>query len=177
MPPRLLRLDDSILRLDKFDHKDQDLKDKIHARLQERSEPDHESGCVIYTGFWEDNGQGKIRVGMRVTTLPRVVAWLYVTGFRIYGPERAVRTCLMPACCNPDHVRVVNDQGDAMRAQRAAGKLGDSRHKLTRKIASEIRVMAAEGVPLPTIAGIYKVQLPAVRAVILGRTWAPKEAA
>lgn len=171
----LIGLDDSIGRLDAFDDVDQELKDRVFQRLQDNSELEASTGCVIYTGFWEANGQGKVRVGAHVRNLARATAWVYIEGFRIHGPERAVRTCDSPACCNPDHLMVVSSQAEAMKLQRFAGKLGDGTHRLTRAKAEALRVFVARGGSIDEAAKKFGIAARAVRYVIMGRTWPDKE--
>ena len=88
---KLLELDESILALERFDDTEQDVKDRIHQMVQERTEFDPETDCQIFTGAWEENGQAKMRVGARVYCLSRIVAWLYHPGFQLWGLNRAVR--------------------------------------------------------------------------------------
>jgi uncharacterized protein YfkK (UPF0435 family) len=120
---KLLVLDDSILELERFDDDEQDVKDRIHQMVQERTEFDPATNCQIFTGAWEENGQAKMRVGARVYCLSRIVAWLYHPGFQLWGLNRAVRKCDNPACCNGEHVVVVADQAEAMSALRRNGKV------------------------------------------------------
>lgn len=176
MGRRLLSLDDHILGLERFDDREQDNKDKVFERVQARCEYEASTGCLIYTGAWEVNGQAKIRVGGRVYCLSRVAAWLYVPGFRLWGLERAVRKCDSPACCNEEHIEVLASQAQAIAAQRKRGRLGNARHKLTRALAREARVLHGEGVPLEEIAAGLGVRRAAILAVVLGRTWPEKEA-
>ena len=120
---KLLSLEDDILELERFDDTEQDVKDRIHQMVQERTQFDPATDCQIFTGAWEENGQAKMRVGARVYCLSRIVAWLYHPGFQLWGLNRAVRKCDNPACCNGEHVVVVADQAEAMSALRRNGKV------------------------------------------------------
>ncbi len=172
--PGLLSLDDHISLLDGFDSAEQDFKDLIYARIAERSEFDAGTECIIYTGSWEPSGQAKMRVGAQVYCLSRITAWIYFPGFKMWGVQRVVRTCDAPACCNPDHVRVLADQAAAMNAQRDAGRIGDPRKQLNRARASALLRDHHQGATIPELVRRYRIKRRAVRAVILGRTWAPK---
>lgn len=120
---RLLGLDDHIVGLERFDGDEQDVKDRVHQMVQERTEFDPATECMIYTGAWEQDGKAKMRVGARVYCLSRIVAWLYKGGFQLWGLERAVRTCDSPACCNGDHIVVYRNQAEATSALRRNGKV------------------------------------------------------
>jgi hypothetical protein len=120
---KLLDLDDSIINLDRFDDREQDVKDRIHQMIQDRTEFDPETDCQIYTGAWTHNGQGKMRVGARIYCVSRIVAWLYNADFQLWGDNRAVRKCDNPACCNGEHVEVFENQAKAMSALRRRGKV------------------------------------------------------
>jgi hypothetical protein len=174
--PNLLSLDDHILNLDRFDSKEQDLKDLIHARLQDRTEVDFGTGCTIYTGAWEENGQAKMRVGRRVYSITRVSAWLYLRGFQLWDVRRVVHKpcCPNPACYAQDHLVVLADQAEALAAQMRSGRLGERHHcRLNKLKAAHIRELAAEGVTPAEMAHMpeFDCSVQAIRAVIEGRRW------
>jgi hypothetical protein len=123
MKRKLLSLDDPVIRLEAFDGSEQDVKDRIHELVMKQSEYDPDTDCQIFTGCWEQNGQAKMRVGAGVYTLSRIVAWLFHKDFKLWGKNRAVRTCDNPACCNGEHVVVVRNQAEAMSLLRRKGKV------------------------------------------------------
>lgn len=103
------------------------LKDDAHDRLKWRIEEDPDTGCWIYTGAWEQgSGLGVLRVAGRVFTASRVAAWVYgpvsfdlfdTAGVRVYHHD-----CNVPACCNPDHLRVAAGSGAVNAALATLGR-------------------------------------------------------
>lgn len=176
--PRLLSIEDHVALLDGFDSSEQDLKDRLYERIQTRTEFDPLTECVIYTGAWEPrSGQARIRLGTKVYCLTRVTAWIYLPGFRIWSGRRVVRTCDAPACCNPDHIRVLADQAAAMDHQREVGKIGSAPNHLTRRKAEQMRRDHAAGASIEELMAKAGLRRRAVRAVLSCKTWAPKGAA
>lgn len=174
--PNLLTLDSHIIGLDAFDAVEQDLKDLIHQRLQERTEIDFRTGCSIYTGAWEANGQAKMRVGRRVYSVTRVSAWLYLRSFKLWDIRRVVHKpcCPNPACYQQNHLLVLADQAEALAAQLRAGRLGERHHcRLNRVKAAAIRTLGAEGVGAAEMARMpeFGCSAKAIREVLEGRRW------
>lgn len=168
----LLALDDHIFKLEAFDQREQDLKDRVYEKMHSRIEFDPATECCIYTGSWEANGQAKMRVNNRIYCVSRLAAWVFYEGFQLWGNNRAVRSCESPACCNPEHIVAVRGLREALAAQREAGRFGDGPAvRLTRSQAAEMRALAAGGVLPPELAQRFRVRVPAVRAVLLNRTW------
>lgn len=169
---KLLDLEDHVFALEQFDDDEQDLKDRVYQKLQERIEFDPRTECCIYTGAWEDNGQAKMRVNGRVYCVSRLAAWVFYKGFQLWGTNRAIRDCASPACCNPEHIFVVKDLAEALAAQRNADRFGSKPGRLTRAAAEDIRVRyARKEATMQELADEHGVRVPAVRAVLLGRTW------
>lgn len=87
----------------------EDLKDDAHDRLLRLVEHDHNTGCWVYTGPWQRDGNGVLRVGGRQYVASRVAAWVYQGGFAL--DDRTVRVehvCRgTPACVCPGHLVVV----------------------------------------------------------------------
>lgn len=171
--PELLSLDDHISLLDRFDAAEQDYKDEIYGRMFMKTECDAATDCMIYTGCWEDSGQAKIRVGAQVYIVSRVSAWLFFDGFKLWSRQRVVRTCDAPACWQPSHLKVLASQAAAMEYQRNTGRIGDPRRQLNRKKAEAMRRQHEDGASIPELVERTGLQRRSVRAVILGRTWAP----
>jgi len=168
----LLSLEDHIFLLEAHDAKEQNLKDQVYEKMQSRIEFDPATECCIYTGSWEANGQAKMRVNNRIYCVSRLAAWVYYQGFQLWGNNRAVRTCDSPACCNPEHITTVRGLKEALAAQREAGRFGDGPAvRLTRAQATEMRLLSGQGVGNDDLAARFRVRIPAVRAVLLNRTW------
>jgi len=97
----------------------QDLKDDAHERLHLLIEEDGGTGCWVYTGPWQRDGNGVIRVGGRQWTAHRVAAWVYLGGFELGDPavrvEHDAEGCC-PACVNPEHLTVTRRAAALRRA-------------------------------------------------------------
>jgi hypothetical protein len=182
--PVWLSPDDELGALNAWDAREQEIKDKIHARLNARCELDPGTDCWVYTGYWDRKGQGQIRVGRRVYTLPRVSAWLYIAGFHLEDRRWAFRRCANSACFNPDHVLVATDQAEALTLLRGMGRFGGGWRKLCQEIADRLRLLHQE---LGTRAEAddwirfqaaqYGVQPQAIRNILNGKSWVKKESA
>lgn len=173
MARKLLTLDDHVIGLERFDDREQAFKDEVHERLQGRCEPDHVTGCLIYTGAWEQSGQGKVRVGTRVYGVTRVSAWLYIPGFRLWDSRKVAHSpaCNSPACFNHEHLVVLEGQAESLALQRKKGTLGRACPRLNRRKARELRRMFAEGAAVGDLEKIFDIRAPSVVAVIDGVTW------
>jgi hypothetical protein len=140
---RLLNFEDHVGSLNRFDGAEQDLKDKIHARLNSRCEFDARTGCWVYTGCWSPNGQGVVRVGQKKYTVARVSAWLYIQGFHLEDSRCPYRRCECSACFNPEHIRLAKDRADGLCRLRLMGRWGQGRRKLNQQIADGVRIAYA----------------------------------
>lgn len=96
-------------------------KDAIHARLLTRCEYDPATNCWVYTGAWDKNGLGAMKVGGRLVPVHRVSAWIYRGGFDLWDRSVKVRhrckNCC-PACFNPDHLAIKRKLPTAAEAER-----------------------------------------------------------
>jgi hypothetical protein len=140
---RKCSLQDDQNQLNRHDLTEQDLKDKIHARLHARCELDPQTDCWVYTGYWRPNGQALIRVGRQSYTLPKVSAWLYIPGFCLTDGRMAVRDsriCQCAACFNPDHILVTPSRASGMELMRRMGWLPRGRRKLSQAKADTLRL-------------------------------------
>jgi hypothetical protein len=85
----------------------EDLKDQLHQKLLEQSEPDPETDCWVWTGLWDRTGHGIIKVNGQQFTVARVAAWIYLGGFDLWDNGIRVlhlRTCSASACFNYTHL-------------------------------------------------------------------------
>jgi hypothetical protein len=170
--------EDELGRLNVWDQHEQEIKDKIHGRLNSRCELDPCTDCWVYTGYWDRKGQGQIRVGRRVYTLPRVSAWLYISGFRLEDPRWAFRRCENSACFNPAHVLVADSQAEALALLRGMGRFGGGHRKLCQEIADRVRfafpyrhedISTDEWIRLKAVE--LSVRPQAVKNIITGKSW------
>lgn len=94
------------------------LKDKLHLHFlySGKVEIDHETGCWIYIGGWDNQGAGIMRVrlpeGSRVRKTHRLAAWAYFGGFDLDDQSILIlQSCGNPACLNFDHLEVRRRKG------------------------------------------------------------------
>ncbi len=171
-----------LFRLEAADAADQDLRDRVHERLNARCELDHGTGCWIYTGNWDARGISKVRVGVRSYTVSRVAAWLYVAGFQLWD-ERWVyhgAECPHPACFNPGHLVIARNRQEAQAAMRLVGKYGSvpgrgscrPGRRLSRQLALHVRARLAAGESAGQIAADLHVRTQSIRRIADGRSWA-----
>ena len=170
--------EDDLSALNAFDDKEQEIKDKIHGRLNARCELDPGTGCWVYTGYWDQKGQGQIRVGRRVYTLPRVSAWLYIAGFRLEDRRWAFRRCENSACFNPEHVLIADSQAEALAILRGMGRFGGGWRKLCQEVADRLRWLYHCRPPdvssddwIRAQAAQLNVRPQAIRNILLGKSW------
>lgn len=161
-----------IFSLNRHDDADQTIKDRIHARLLARSESDHETGCLIYTGSWDHAGKVKLRVGQRYYWLPRIAAWLFIEGFELWSARVPYHTCRSPACFNPDHLAIAESHSEAL-AHLRAKSVGHAGRRLNRRAAERIRENA-NTMTVGQQANREGVSQTAIRRVIEGQRWNPR---
>jgi hypothetical protein len=152
--------------------RDQQLKNLVHQRLLDRTEVDAVTGCWIYTGYWDEHGNARIRVGERPYTVQRASAWVYYDRppFDIDGPELVVHECETPACWNPEHLKRCGCRADAAELLRKLGRRLSRR--LNQETADRMRVQAST-MSRTALSVENHVGHGAVRAVLRGEAWAP----
>jgi hypothetical protein len=144
-------------------------KNAIHDRLLAQTEPDPVSGCWIYTGYWDEHGNARIRVGDRPYTVQRAAAWVYWDDFELDSEELIVHSCETPACWNPKHLVRCATRGDMLAYMDKRGR--PCRRHLTRALAEEIRVRAST---MSRTAQVheYHVGHASIRSILRGEAWA-----
>ena len=152
---------------------DDDLKEKIHARLLGKCEVDRFTGCHIFTGAWEPDGMGKVRVGRKSYTVSRVAAWLYMGLEDLDGPEMVYHNhlCRTPACFNPEHLAIAGNRNEAFDVLRSMGRWASGKgRKLNRAKASYMRLQATT-MSRTAIGEYHRVTQWAVRRVLNNETY------
>jgi hypothetical protein len=171
---KLCSLEDNVFALNRFDDREQDLKDKVHQSLLGKCEIDPVTHCWIFTGTWDDVGLGKMRVGQRLYGTHRVSLWLFDRGYDLWEETRVVHAKCCPnlACFNPEHLERVPDQAAALRRQADLGRLGKTTGRLlSYDKARSMRALAAEGMPPADIASLMKCSRKAVMEVLNNKVY------
>ena len=101
----------------------QRLRHKLADRLLAQREIDPATGCWVWCGTWLANGHGVLKLGETQRTVAHVAAWLWLSGFELGDRRiRVYRTCQIPACFNPEHLRPI---GLVFREKKPRGDLVD----------------------------------------------------
>jgi hypothetical protein len=117
----------------------------------------HSTPCLIWTGYRNPKGYGRVSIGGRLVMAHRAVYELLRV--EVIPPEQQLdHLCRQPACVNPDHLEPVSN---ATNARRGFGRL-------TEDLVREIRRSTERGVDLAARLGVSPQTISHVRT---GRTW------
>lgn len=128
------------------------LKDTIARRLELRKSLDEETGCWIWNGAWNSDGDPVMRVEGKIRLVKHVSAWLYLAR-PLTATDCVMRRCKGgKLCISPDHMFRISSPKSAARF---AARLGmhargeaNGRAKLTQ--AQALRIIAIVHDPLLT---------------------------
>lgn len=124
-------------------------------------------GCWEWTGTLDPKGYGVFSARWSATTRRGThrISWEIHNG---PVPEGlcVCHRCDNPCCVRPDHLFL----GTPADNSRDAAIKGRMSRKLTRENVAEIRALAARGIPLVTIAGMYEVSAATVCKVARGQS-------
>jgi hypothetical protein len=94
--------------------------EKVWRRILERSKPDPNSECVLWTGAKNDGGYGYLKLPRDVLPeLPRVSRVHRIVYYVIFGFDLDLtldHTCHQRACVNPYHLQPVTVTENAIEA-------------------------------------------------------------
>lgn len=148
--------------------------EQIKQRIHEMTKIDPVTGCWVWQGK-KSHGYGHLRVkgGERLA---------HRMAYRIFKgdiPEGlgVLHDCDNPACCNPDHLHL-GTQADNVREMHERNRAGKARgekagnHVFTDEDVIRIREIYASKEMTPgQLAKHFDVSVPAIHAVITGKTW------
>jgi hypothetical protein len=86
----------------------QDFKATLASRLIDKSCPEPNSGCWLWTGASQESGYGKMWNGSRSEQAHRIAYRVWVG--EIPEGQEIDHKCRTPACVNPAHLRAVTHQ-------------------------------------------------------------------
>jgi len=143
-------------------------KVRLWSKVLERTQPEPNSGCLLWLGAATPHGYGVVGFGGRcgVSVYVHRLAYEVAHGELLAG-EHVLHRCDNPYCCNPDHLRsgMPADNTDDMiakdrhcRGERSpAAKLTDNDILTIRKDARSLRLIALDyGVDIKQIHRIKR---------------------
>lgn len=133
-------------------------------RFWDKTEPEPNSGCWLWTGALKPEGYGTFNFQKKWYRAHRL-AWELEIG-PIPDGLCVLHKCDVPSCVNPDHLFLgtkADNTADMCRKGRHVGN-----RKLTWEQVAEIR---ASSEPQQSLADRFGVSQPAVSAVRTGRSW------
>jgi hypothetical protein len=146
-------------------------------RFHEKTEPDLNTGCVLWSGSTNHKGYGLIMVTKGYNRSTHRVAWELANGMPIPDGRHVLHKCDTPACVNPDHLWLGSNL-DNTRDRMAKGRMAvganrpkPSNTKLTLEKAEEIRTLARQGWSQKRLAAKYGVAYSLIFRIIKGLSW------
>lgn len=142
-------------------------------RVMRRTLPEPNTGCVLFEGFVNPQGYGNVKV-RGVAKLTHRVTWEEVNG---PIPEGAyvLHSCDTPACVNPDHLFLGN-QDDNMKDAAGKGRVrkGEEHHnaKLTSdKVLKIVSLRRDKGATYKELSERFGVDYSHVWNICNGNAW------
>ena len=128
--------------------RDTDDIDALRARLIDRSIPEPNTGCWLWTASTHEFGYGQIYFRRKVGRAHR----LSYFAFKGEIPAGMVirHTCDQPYCVNPDHL-VVGTQRDNIHDSIRSGRFAFNPRRLPEETAAAIRAARAGGLGYPEL--------------------------
>jgi HNH endonuclease len=142
-------------------------EEALLARLLARRELDPITGCWHFRGSITGNGYGHVSYSRGTEYTHRLAAMLFLDLDLKDG--RVVRhVCDVPACFNPDHLRL-GTQADNMRDAAETGRMTGK--KLLERQVAVIKYQLALGRTHRSLALEYGVSTTAIGQIARGETW------
>ncbi len=146
----------------------------LAERLLRRSEPDLNSGCLLWFGAVGPKGYGLTAIGGKTIRVHRA-AWIAWRG-PIPDDLHVLHTCDTPPCINADHLYLGLDlQNAADREARGRGAQprgeANANARLTADAVLLIRALLAKGEAQWRIAERFGVSQPTIGRIHRGLTW------
>lgn len=141
-------------------------------RISERSIPEPNTGCWLWTGYITTTGYGGIRVNDRQLLAHRV-AYALAHGDLPEGAD-LLHACDQPACVNPGHLRAgtqAENNADTLKRNRHIGGLAGGAPKLTRDAVERIRFALSSGIRVADLARAQGVHRKTIERIRNRRTW------
>ncbi len=154
--------------------------EQFKERFFEKTIPEPNSGCLLWTGATDTRGYGQMAV-RRVTTSAHRIAWRLANG-SIDRHQHVLHRCDTPACVNVDHLFLGTHQDNmndmAAKGRRATEHLTKRKGELNGNsvlIEDDVRVirrLRTGGCSLGTIALRFGISKQNVSMIVKNKTWA-----
>lgn len=105
---------------------DQDQKDYIKRLIEERSVPDPNSGCWLWTASTQKSGYGDFRAFGRKHFLSHRASYTVFVGDIPEGMH-ILHKCDNPSCCNPNHLSVGTNHENILDSMKKGRRKGVGR--------------------------------------------------
>lgn len=131
------------------------------------------NGCIVWTGFKDKDGYGKIKENGKGTGVHRAILQVKL-GRKLNDGEQSLHECDNPSCCNPNHLWAGSTQDNtADKTKKGRALKGESLHlsKLTEDQVREIRQLRFCGVPGSGIAKWFGITNAVVYQIANRKTW------
>jgi hypothetical protein len=146
------------------------LEDRLHAK----TEPELNTGCLLWSGSTTHKGYGMIMVRKGYNRSTHRVAWEVANGRAIPDGLHVLHKCDTPACINPDHLWLGTNRDNARdsfakgRQLVGAARKKPSNTKLSYAIAEEIR---RSPLGARTLAAKYGIAHSLAYRIKTGKSW------
>ena len=142
-------------------------KETLRRRLFDRTQPDHISGCLNWTGALNSNEYGRIRIQKRMFYTHRLAYVLFIGN--ISDNLSILHKCDNPRCINPEHLFI----GTLLDNSHDSRTKGRNFHILSRKQVIEIRKRNMQRSPdsYNLLAKEFKVSKSCIQHIINKDSW------
>ena len=133
-----------------------------------------DDGCWLWTGYRNEDGYGRFRVGKKLWNAHRLSYSLFIG--KIPDEIQVLHHCDNPPCVNPDHLFLgtqIDNINDMVRKNRQRSVKGEKHHlaKLDWPKAYEIKWLSAMGYSTRKLARMYNVARSNIQFVAANKTW------
>ena len=143
-------------------------------RLLEKTEPELNTGCLLWAGSVNHKGYGVIMVRKGYNKSTHRVAWEVANGRAIPDGLHVLHKCDTPSCVNPDHLWLGTNRDNVRdcfakgRRLVGAARLKPSNTKLSTEIAEAIRKSPLSD---KALASQYGVAHSLIHRIKTGQAW------
>lgn len=145
-------------------------------RIADRSIPEPNTGCWLWTGSFNHAGYGITTIGHRRHSASRA-AYIGAYG-EIPGGLHVLHQCDTPACCNPAHLFLgthAENMADRGRKGRCAIGSKNGSNRLSSEDVRRIRERSASGAAIRSLAREFSVSKTTIKQIVRREIWRHQE--